>query len=129
MILITGATGLVGRQLTPHLLAAGWPVRVMVQPRRGGRAPHLPWPEELGVEVMTGDLEDPASLHPAMQNVHTVFHLASAQWWGTRRDLEQVDIQGTRNVIAAARSARIGRLYLPQPAWGRAVVRLYADAR
>ncbi len=115
MILITGATGLVGRQLTPHLLAAGWPVRVMVQPRRGGRAPHLPWPEELGVEVMTGDLQDPASLHPAMHNVHTVIHLASAQWWGTRRDLEQVDIQGTRNVIAAARSARIGRLiYLSQ---------------
>jgi len=46
-----------------------------------------------------------------MQGVHTVFHLASAQWWGTRRDLERVDVQGTRNVVVAARAARIGRLY------------------
>jgi NADH dehydrogenase len=50
-----------------------------------------------------------------MQGVHTVFHMASAQWWGSRRDLERVDGQGTRGLIASARSARIGRLiYLSQ---------------
>ena len=31
-----------------------------------------------------------------MQGVHTVIHLASAQWWGKRRDLERIDVQGTR---------------------------------
>jgi len=109
MILVTGATGLVGRQLAPHLAAAGWPVRVFAQPRRGGRPPRIDWPE--GVEVVVGDLDDEQNLHRAMQGVHTVFHLASAQWWGTRRDLEQVDVQGTHNVVTAARAARIGRLY------------------
>ncbi|GIV80710.1 MAG: 3-beta-hydroxy-Delta(5)-steroid dehydrogenase [Anaerolineae bacterium] len=84
-------------------------MRVYVQPRRG-RAPTLPhWPE--GVEIVAGQLDDAQALYQAMQGVHTVFHLVSAQWWGTRRDLQRVDIEGTHQVIAAARAARIGRLF------------------
>jgi uncharacterized protein YbjT (DUF2867 family) len=109
MILITGATGLVGRYLVPQLVGAGWPVRVLVPPRRGGRLPRFRWAE--GVEVLAGNLDDPQALHQAMLSVHTVFHLASAQWWGTSRDLERIDVQGTQHVVAAARSARIGRLF------------------
>jgi uncharacterized protein YbjT (DUF2867 family) len=109
MILITGATGLVGRQLVAQLAAARWPVRVYIAPRRGGRLSRMDWPE--GVETVAGSLDDEQGLHRAMQGAHTVFHLASAQWWGSRRDLERVDVQGTRNLVAAARAARIGRLY------------------
>ncbi len=113
MILITGATGLVGRHLVPQLVAAGWPVRVAVPAGRRGRLRGGTWPE--GVDVAEAELHDSEALHLAMQGVHTVIHLASAQWWGKRRDLERIDIQGTRQVIAAARSARIGRLiYLSQ---------------
>jgi len=113
MILITGATGLVGRHLVPQLASAGWTVRVAAQAGRRGRAESAGWPE--GVEIVPAELNNAEALHQAMQGVHTVFHLASAQWWGKRRDLEQVDVQGTRQVIAAARSARIGRLiYLSQ---------------
>lgn len=108
MILVTGATGFVGRALVQRLLRDGCPVRVLHtaasrQPRR------LPWPDE-AVDVAAGSIYDSESLHQAMIGVHTVFHLASAQWWGRRRDLERIDIQGTQNVITAARSARIGRL-------------------
>ncbi len=102
MILITGATGLVGRNLVSHLVEAGWPVRVYVQSRRGE------WPD--GVDVVRGRLDDAGALHQAMQRVHTVFHLAGAQWWGSPRDLDRIDLQGTRHVITAARSARVGRL-------------------
>jgi NADH dehydrogenase len=109
MIVVTGASGLVGRELVQALAKAGWPVRVLVQPRRGGRLPRLVWAQ--GVEVVAGDLDDEPVLHQLMQGAHTVFHLASAQWWGSRRDLERVDMQGTRNLISAARSARIGRMF------------------
>jgi len=109
MILVTGATGLVGRELVPRLVEAGYPVRVYVLSRRGGRAPRVTWPE--GVEVVIGRLDDSERLHRAMQKVHSVFHLASAQWWGTQRDLERIDISGTKHLIAAARAARIGRLF------------------
>ncbi|MBN1202436.1 MAG: NAD(P)H-binding protein [Anaerolineae bacterium] len=109
MILVTGGTGLVGHYLIPKLAGSGWPVRVLVHSRRGVRAPRLGWPE--GVEVVVGSLDDTRALHQAMQNVHTVFHLASAQWWGRRRDLERIDIEGTRNLVAVARSTRVGRLF------------------
>jgi NADH dehydrogenase len=110
MILITGATGMVGRYLVPQLVSAGWKVRVTVEP---GRHRHDAWPE--GVDVVQAELNDSEALHRAMQGVHTVIHLASAQWWGKRRDLERIDVQGTRQVIAAGRSARIGRIiYLSQ---------------
>jgi len=102
MILITGATGLVGRNLVSHLVEAGWPVRVYVQSRRGE------WPD--GVDVVRGRLADAGALHQAMQRVHPVFHLAGAQWWGSPRELDRIDLQGTRHVITAARSARVGRL-------------------
>ena len=109
MILVTGATGMVGRQLVPHLGAAGWPVRVLIHPRQTRRLTQVDWLEN--VDIVTGDLADQAIMHHAMQGVHTVFHLESAQWWGSRRDLEQIDIIGTRNVVATARSARVGRIY------------------
>ena len=109
MILVTGATGLIGRRLVPHLVEAGWAVRVLVQPRRAGRLARFEWLDD--VDVVTGQLDEDERLHQAMQGVHTVFHLAGAQWWGRARDLERVDVQGTRAVVTAARAARIGRLY------------------
>lgn len=117
MILVTGATGVIGRKLVERLDHDGLPVRVLLPPAR--RRPrvqrdlsqlNLPWKGD--VPVTEGSLHDVEALHQAMLGVHTVFHLASAQWWGSRRDLDFVDVQGTANIITAARSARIGRLTL-----------------
>ena len=108
MILVTGSTGFVGRHLVPRLVETGWPVRVVATPGRGGTF-QLPWPN-LRVEPVEASLNDGASLATAMQGVHTVFHLASAQWWGSPQALELVEVEGMRRVIEAARLARIGRL-------------------
>ena len=55
MILITGATGSVGRQAVRHLLGMGAPVRALT---RDPRAPGLP----AGVDAVRGDLTDPSGL-------------------------------------------------------------------
>ncbi|RAY12451.1 nucleoside-diphosphate sugar epimerase [Actinomadura craniellae] len=66
MILVTGATGRVGRNVVAELAAAGERVRALV--RDPGRAA----PPE-GVEVVRGDLADPDSLRPALAGVDAVF--------------------------------------------------------
>jgi uncharacterized protein YbjT (DUF2867 family) len=111
MILVTGATGYIGRALVEKLAAEGYPVRVLVPASRADTG-KLPLPPNLpiSVSVTPGSIQDPESLHQAMTGVHTIFHLASAQWWGSRRDLERIDLQGTRTLVTAARAARVGRL-------------------
>lgn len=106
MILVTGAMGFVGRHLVQALIEQELPVRVLLPQRWHRRAP---WDVEK-VDMVAGSIFEPEVLFRAMGGVHTVFHLASAQWWGNLFDLENVDLNGTANVIAAGRSARIGRL-------------------
>src|SRR5438270_13829851 len=111
MILITGATGFIGRALVERLVTDGYPVRILL-PEKGRQHKKLPWADTTAsaIEKVSGSIYDAESLHQAMNGVHTIFHLASAQWWGHRYDLEQIDLRGTRNIITAGRSARIGRL-------------------
>lgn len=107
MILVTGANGLIGRHLVVRLLAEELPTRVLLSGRvlRQGA---LPWLES--IPAIEGTVHDVESLHRAMADVHTVIHLESAQWWGRRRDLNWIDLEGSRNVVAAARAARVGRI-------------------
>jgi NADH dehydrogenase len=125
MILVTGALGLVGRPLVTALLESGLSVRVLV-PQRWQR--RLPWLDSR-LEVYPGTLFDPETLYRAMSGVHTIIHLASAQWWGGPRDLEYVDLEGTKKVLEAGRSARVGRVIVlshigAEPASGFALLRV-----
>lgn len=105
LILITGATGFIGRALVARLQAEDLPIRVLVAARGRAEAPFAP-----PIEVVKGSLTEPERLYRAMLGVHTVYHLVGAQWWGRQRDLERVDVAGTQAVITAGRAARIGRL-------------------
>ncbi|MEV7598654.1 NAD(P)H-binding protein [Kitasatospora sp. NPDC089797] len=71
-VLVTGATGRIGRLVIDRLLDAGVPVRALV--RRAGAAATLP----AGVEVVTGDLTVPESLDPALNGAGAVFLLWTA---------------------------------------------------
>ncbi|RMG78892.1 MAG: NAD-dependent epimerase/dehydratase family protein [Chloroflexi bacterium] len=112
MILVTGATGFIGRNLVKRLMEQGEPVRCLISQYR---ANHISWDTEApnAPEVIIGSLLDDEVLFRAMAGVHTVIHLENAQWWGRFRDLERIELNGTRKLIAAARAARIGRIIIP----------------
>ena len=90
MILVTGATGNVGRELVPQLLDAGQKVRVLV--RDPAKVEHL-GPE---VERAHGDLDEPDTLPPALAGVRAVYLIAYTR---------QVE-----NVVAAAKRAGVAHL-------------------
>ncbi len=100
--LVTGATGLVGNNVVRLLVDRGEKVRVLI------RQESLPAAlEGLQVEVVRGDVCDPASLEPAFQGVDRVIHAAAHVHIGWRRgELQrEVNVEGTRNVAAAALTA------------------------
>jgi uncharacterized protein YbjT (DUF2867 family) len=105
MILVTGATGFIGRHLVKQLLADGRRVRCLLP---ADKLKNLPW--ENPPEIVVGNLLDEEILFRAVTGVHTIIHLQSGQWWGRLRDLERIELVGTRNLITAARAARVGRM-------------------
>jgi NADH dehydrogenase len=105
MILITGASGFIGRHLVKHLLADGHSVRCLLTSRKQRQFPYRD-----RVQVVTGHILDEEALFRAVTGAHVVIHLENAQWWGRPRDLERIELEGTRNLITAARAARVGRI-------------------
>ena len=105
MILVTGATGFIGRHLVARLIAQGYPVRCLLPE---SKVEHLPW--ETAPEIVVGSILDEEALFRAVTGAHVIIHLENAQWWGSPRDLERIELIGTRNLITAARAARVGRI-------------------
>ena len=107
MILVTGATGFVGRRLVRRLgEQPGTQVRVLLRP--GSDLDRLP--HGVAVHAMIGDLSNPDSLLAAMDGVHTVRHLGGTDTRGRHAELENIDVAGARAVIEAGLAARIGRV-------------------
>jgi uncharacterized protein YbjT (DUF2867 family) len=103
MKLVVGATGRLGRAVCRGLREAGLPVRALARPRSAG-ADAL---AETGVEVVRGDLGDPASLAAACRGAEAVISTATAT---SRKDrLAAVDRDGQLALVAAARAAGVRR--------------------
>jgi dihydroflavonol-4-reductase len=105
MIVVTGASGLVGGNLVRALLAQGRSVRALVHRDRRALA-------GLDVETMSADLTDSASLQQAFRGAEVVYHLASSISisMGNWDELERVNVGGTRNVIDACLHQGVRRL-------------------
>lgn len=106
--LITGATGFVGWHVARVLLEKGSRVRALVRnPERSGAALR----ELEGIEVVLGDLRDPVSLQAAVAGCGVVYHVAADYRLWTRRpgEMFQSNVDGTRNLLDAARHAGVER--------------------
>ncbi len=106
MILITGATGFIGRALVRQLSAIGSPMRALIRPSK--QTPRLP--KGVSVEVAVVSLADVRGLRAALRDVDVVFHFASAENQGSRGNLATTDIEGTRNLVEAASDAGVDRI-------------------
>jgi dihydroflavonol-4-reductase len=102
--LVTGASGFLGWHVARVLLERGRAVRALV--RTGSRVP------ELEVETVTGDLRDPGSLERAVTGCDSVFHVAADYrlWAKDPGDLYRSNVDGTRNLLTAARHAGVERV-------------------
>jgi nucleoside-diphosphate-sugar epimerase len=97
-ILITGAGGFIGSHLIKRFLEAGDTVRAADLP-----GADLAWAEALGVEVVSGSIEDPDYCDAAVAGSDIVLHTAGIFDLGATRELmERVNVQGTRNMCQAA---------------------------
>ncbi len=106
-VLVTGATGFVGGAVARHLVARGDRVRALVRPAADRRLL-----AGLDVEVVEGDLRDPASLSRALTGVDVCYHVAAAYrlWSPDPAELYESNVTGTRNLLAAAARAGVRRI-------------------
>jgi len=105
--LVTGGTGFIGSSIVRELLRANFEVRALV--RRGSDTRNL---DGLDIERVIGDITDPESLARCVRGCTHVFHAAALySFWVTQPGLiEQVNVDGTRNVLEAALEAGVERV-------------------
>lgn len=102
--LVTGATGFLGSHVARQLCARGERVRVLARATSNRRAL-----KDLPVETVEGDLRDSASLDKALTGISRVFHVAADYrlWARDSREIYESNVTGTRNLLTAARKARV----------------------
>jgi uncharacterized protein YbjT (DUF2867 family) len=103
VILITGASGFVGRHIVGALLAAGKDARSLVRDLDKGAS--------LGGELVQGDMTDAASLRRAVQGVDAVVHLVAVRQ-GKEETFQRVMVQGSSDLLNAAKEAGVRRFVL-----------------
>jgi dihydroflavonol-4-reductase len=102
--LVTGASGFLGWHVARLLVERGHSVRALVRP--GSRV------DGIDVAPVTGDLREPDSLARAVEGCGFVFHVAADYrlWAKDPSDLYRSNVDGTRNLLEAARRAGVERV-------------------
>ncbi len=98
-VLVTGATGRQGGAVIRYLLPKGWKLRALTRNSDSAVAQDL---ASKGVEVIQGDLENPASLERAVRGVYGIYSVQDFWSVGVKREV----LQG-KNLADAAKKARV----------------------
>ncbi|MBP1595586.1 MAG: hypothetical protein H6Q05_963 [Acidobacteria bacterium] len=106
-VFLTGGTGFVGSQVAKRLVIAGHEVRCLV--RSTNATPLL---QQLGVQLVRGDLTDKASLLEGMKGCHWVIHAGAAYdfWTPDRSVYRSVNVHGARYVMETSLEAGASKL-------------------
>ena len=106
-VFVTGATGFLGSHVARQLLAKGAELRLLV--RTTSRTDNI---DDLSAERVVGDLRDPESLKRGMAGCEFVFHVAADYrlWARNGQELYDSNVEGTRNILRAAREAGVRRV-------------------
>ncbi len=103
MILITGATGFLGRNLCEYLAGRGYALRALARP-----SSDTSFLEALGIEIARGDVRQSDSVQAAACGCDYVVHAAAHfRLWGPIRPFAQTNIVGTQHVLEAALQAGV----------------------
>ena len=104
---VTGATGFLGSHVARQLLSQGAQLRLLVRPT--SRIDNI---ADLPAERVVGDLRDLESLKRGMSGCEFVFHVAADYrlWTRNGQELYDSNVEGTRNVLAAARDSGVRRV-------------------
>lgn len=123
-VFLTGATGFIGQALVDALLRRGWALTALVRRPESDEARAL---AALGVRLAAGDVTDPASLRAPMTGADAIIHNAGCYEMGVdaagRARMAAVNIDGTRNVLAAARELGVSKTVYVSTAFA------YGDSR
>jgi nucleoside-diphosphate-sugar epimerase len=96
--LVTGGSGFVGGRLIEHLLEHGWQVRALARSSQSEARI-----QALGATSVKGSLNEERALRQAMAGCEVVFHVAAHfKLWDKQALFDQVNVDGTRNVVNAA---------------------------
>jgi nucleoside-diphosphate-sugar epimerase len=105
-VFVSGGSGFLGGRLIERLIARGDRVRALARSDAAAEAVR-----RLGAEPVRGDLDQPSALTEAMRGTELVFHAAAAtQEWAPLEHFRRINVEGTRNVLSAARAAKVRRL-------------------
>jgi uncharacterized protein YbjT (DUF2867 family) len=107
MILVAGGTGMLGHSLIPLLTAHGEPVRILTRGARGAASPKVP-----GVEMLTGDVRDAASVERAMVGARTVVSAINGFGGPDALGVRVIDRDGNATLIDAAVRAGVAHFVL-----------------
>jgi farnesol dehydrogenase len=116
-ILVTGGTGYLGRAVVRALAARGHHVVLFARTATASGVPGQP---------VDGDIRDADAVHAAAEGCHAICHMAAlvSIWRSRQRDFDEINVNGLRNVLAAARTAEVRKvvytssfLALPPAGW------------
>ena len=102
---VTGGSGFIGGRLIERLAAEGWAVQALA--RSESSAAKV---TERGAEAVRGELADADAIAAGAEGCEVAFHLAAhVAEWGPWEEFERGNVEGTRNALAGAREAGVGR--------------------